>query len=397
MYWIQDACWVLFLIFLMCESVKVVALFRLVPIAAGIGLYLMGSQISRYDYRRLIIFLYLNVAVLLAVIQSGRYEILLFSFVRAFLVPFYVIVYLSQRGIRRQTLIVIALSVLPQLFVYFTGITFSDYQPYTFALQFCGLAGDPNYLSSYLVISLGAQLALLREPESRVNLFIWIIMAFITVFLILISVSRAGTMAMILSLVIFAFSFKYKNPYRQFLIISAILYATINMSPFVLEQASSDSIFSKLYNRFTVEGDSSLQENSRYGVMERGFKQIFQRGPIEYTDESIILAQEGTLIHNTLIRLGISYGWLSAITHIIVWVLGLLSLIILFIREFFLYKKYAYHVNMALLPVMLLVLPYFFVIMSIPALEQNLYWAQFGMIFTFFSNKKSSLYNYKNV
>jgi len=377
----------------MCESMNFIILFRLVPLFAGIGLYLMVTKITRYDYQRLIVVFYLNVAVLLSVLQTGRYEIIIFSFMRAFVVPFYVIIYLSHRGIRQPTLIALSLSVLPQLFAYFTGITFSDAPVYTYALQFCGIAWDPNYLCSYLVISLGAQLALLRSSESRNYLFIWIVMVIATVFLILISISRAGILAMILSFVIFIFSFQYKKPYKQFVIIFAILYAIFIISPFVLEKVSSDSIFGKLYHRFTVEGDSSLLENSRYGVIERGFNQIFAKGPIEYTNEDSFFAQEATIVHNVLIRLGISYGWLSAIIHISVWVLGLFSLIKLFVRGYFSNKKYNQHINIALLPVMLIVLPYFGVIMSIPALEQNLYWAEFGVIFTFLSNTKCYLYD----
>ena len=379
----QDAWWMLFCIFLMCEGIPVVSTLRLVSLTAGVGLVLMAAQITQRDALHLVLFALLNASILLSVIAGGRLEIVIFACARVYVICPYVYLYLTHRGLGRPTAVALALGMLPQLFVYLTEITFSTFSAYAgWMHQFCGISGDPNYVCTYLVVALGAQLALIRCSRSIPLCVPWILAAATTLFLVTITLSRAGTAAVFLALLIFGLSFRVRHPLVRLAVVVFMIYAFFATAQHVAEEFFPDASVGALYRRFSTEGKTSILENERYNVWKSAFDQAIAKGPIDYVDESMFRAQEGTFVHNVLLRLALTYGWLTALVHVVIWGAGLAALSLSFYRELFSKKRQQLQTLSSPSSVFLILLPYFLVVMTIPALDQNLYWYEFGMVFT---------------
>jgi hypothetical protein len=371
----------LFCFVLMCESIPIVAILRLVSLTAGIGLLLLATRITQKSALRLALFGVLNISILLSVMAGNRLEIILFAFVRVFVISPYVFLYLTYRGLGRPTALALAVGVIPQGVAYLTGNTFSDLPAYTFAHQFSGIVGDPNYLSTYLVVALGAQLALVRCSQSKSATVLWGFAAATTVFLITISLSRAGTAAMCLALVIYGLSYRTKHPYLQLAIVVVTMYACFTVVQHAGSVMSGNTSLGTLYERFTTEGRSSILENDRYDVWRSAFDQVVAKGPIDFVDENMFLTAEGSVVHNVLLRLALIYGWLAGLVHAVIWGVGLLALSLSVFRQAISKTRQQIDVLASESSVLLIILPYFLVIMTIPALDQNLYWYAFGMVF----------------
>ena len=384
-----DAWWMLFCFVLMCESIPTVAILRLVSLTAGIGLALLATRITQKSALRLALFVALNMSILLSVMAGHRLEMVLFAFVRVFVISPYVFLYLTYRGLRRSTVAALALGVIPQVVTYLTGNTFSDSPAYTFAHQFNGIAGDPNYLSTYLVVALGAQLALIRCSQRKSLLVVLSVAAVTTVFLVTISLSRAGTAAACLSLVIFGLSYRTRHPYLQFATIVVTMYVCFTVLQHAGGMMSGNATLGTLYERFTVEGKSSILGNERYDVWKSALEQAVAKGPIDYADENMFLTTEGTVVHNVLLRLALIYGWLAGLVHSVIWGVGLTVLSVSFFRQAISRTRQQTAAIGAPSSVLLIIFPYFLVIMTIPALEQNLYWYTFGMVFALGLFKRS--------
>jgi len=379
---IQDALWMLFCMFIMCESISLVSTLRLVPLVGGFGLLLMLAQLTERDVKRLVLFALLNAGILLSVAVSARFDIALFALVRAYIICPYVYLYLIHRGLDRHTLVPLALGIFPQLFVYVTGnpLTVNN-NVYTRGGQFCGTINDPNYLCTYLVIALGAQFALIIGQRSMTRAVFWVATAIITLFIILMTLSRVGALATFLSLMIFGLSFKVQRPNLRLAII-ILLMVVFSTTGQLFKTLYPKNPIGILANRFTEEGASSIRENERYDVWKSALNQIVSKGPIDYTDEARFISNEGISVHNVLLRLGLSYGWLTALTHTIVWIVGLASLLMSFCRDMYSRKQQKIRTILSSVSKLLIIFPYFVVIMSIPASDQYLYWYILGVIFT---------------
>ena len=209
-----DAWWMLFCLCVMCESISLVVLWRLVPISAGVGLFLMTAHVKRTDATCMLLFVLLNSGAFLSVIIAHP-EDLIFTISRICVTCPFVYLYIAKRGIGRPTLVALALGTCPNLVAYLTGNTFSEYSAYSIGNQFSGISGDPNFLCIYLVTALGSQLILLRSTRSLRSACLWAAAAALSVFLIVISVSRAGAAAAFLSIMIFLLSFRVRSPYLR--------------------------------------------------------------------------------------------------------------------------------------------------------------------------------------
>jgi len=382
----------IFCVSVLCDGISIVTRFRLFQISAVVGLVLMSTRIAKKDIPRLLFLGFLNTGFALSVMKAGRMDRMIMILGQAYVACPYIYLYLTLRGLGRPTLVALALGTIPQLFVYLTGSTLGTGAAYidgaytsggyTSGARFCGTASDPNFLCLNLVVVFGAQLALIRCSRSIPFRVLCMLAAVTTMFLITISLSRAGTIGMSLAVLIFGLSSCGRHRYGGLCVGVLMVCVFFTAARLVCEKYSPDSAVGILHNRFVEEGGSSVLTNDRYEVWNVALKQIVAGPPMMYNDGLKFVSDNGVAAHNMLVDLGLRFGWLPAFGHSVIWCAGVALLLLSSCREWFLKKRRQIRAILTQSSELLVILPFFVVSMSLPASGGFLYWVEFALVFT---------------
>jgi len=213
--------------------------------------------------------------------------------------------------------------------------------------------------------------------------------AITTIYLITVTLSRAGAGAMVLAIAIFVSTWSGRHPYMVLALGVIMVFALGGLAQVMCEKYFPDAAVGKLYNRFREQGDSSIVANDRFHTLYKACEQILENSPIQYREDDEFISANGTTAHNTLFHLALLYGWMPALAHIMMWGMGVWALLISFCRTtLFGSKIKRVNTSLMLTSGLMVLLPHGVVMMTIPAAGSFIYWFDFGLILWFFADRR---------
>lgn len=394
---VADVCWFVCCFSIFCENIEFLALFRFPVIAAFVGLVFLLKRLEiKAVLYMLSVLVCINSLIVLSVCVGDEPAIIINFVMKAYIISPFVYLYLTHRGLRSYTLLALSSGVVPQLIAYLTANSFGDLPIFSKVIgQFVGTVGDPNFCCLALVVALGAQLALVRCSRSLLIRLLGISAAGITMFIISITISRTGMLAMILAIAIFGLSMSYRYPYIAVLTGFFLLYGLV-MTAYLADDFYSDAAIGKLYRRFIEEGNNSMLWNDRYIVWGNAFREIiYINPPLGYNSDNSFIVTQGTAVHSLFLHFALLFGWLPAIGHLVIWWKGIMKVSWSFFRELFIRSRKNLPILATVSAETLIIIPFLFISLSLPCAGGYLYWLETGIAF-YIAFSKSSLLHAKS-
>ena len=196
------------------------------------------------------------------------------------------------------------------VFPHFIGYLF-NLVPYVFG-QIGGWHGDPNYLAPDLLTSFIASVFLVFNKKINSNKkIIFLVPLVISLFLILLSISRTALMSVLLSIALMTLlSFLHKKIkfVGLYTFISFFVFLIIFFTP-LLDYILNNSLYLKIEDRFLAKGGGSLQENERYITWALAYDLIQETGLFQgYGREEFLQKVYRFAAHNVFLDIGIISG-----------------------------------------------------------------------------------------
>lgn len=241
----------------------------------------------------------------------------------------FVYFFISRYGFPKRSLVLISFFSFPHFIGYVLGLDLYS------GNQFGGFHGDPNYLGPDLLASFSASLVMINQRNLGRLKWIFVFTLLVSVFLILLSVSRTATMAALVIMLFYFFKLGISNKDYFWLRFLTFL-ATFFLCFVMFSPDLSDNVYIQRLNDrfFNSSKGGDLVENERYLVWEISYRLIQENAIFKgYGVQEFLKKQYHFLSHNAWLDIGIKMGSYSFWSHAIISGFGLIFWIVKYLKR----------------------------------------------------------------